>query len=149
LRAKFYFAWRGCQRAGAARLPADTPAWEIEFPSQGRSQMEFGNESGGRCRSLAAEPCPRAAGGRKNPAAHGSRGVLRPISDPSRRPGQVGKPAAGAAGEWVKALSQKLESARGAGAGPEVLLPAAKARLPIIRACSTRVARRLRGKAVE
>jgi len=102
------------------RPPADTPAWEIEFPAQGRSQMEFGNESGERCRPLAAEPCPRAACGRNSPATHGSRGVLRPISDPSRRPGQGGKPAAGASGEWVKALSQKLESARGAGAGPEV-----------------------------
>jgi len=59
LRAKFPFSrlarqppysppsprWMACQRAGAALLPADTPAWEIEFPSQGRSQMEFGNES--------------------------------------------------------------------------------------------------------
>ena len=41
------FRVEGCQRARsrcAVGQRADTPAWETEFPSQGRSQTEFGNE---------------------------------------------------------------------------------------------------------
>ena len=46
--AKLCFAWRGCLRARsrwACGQRADTPAWETEFPSQVRSQTEFGNEA--------------------------------------------------------------------------------------------------------
>ena len=34
---------------GSVAPPADTPAWGTEFPSQMRSQTEFGNEGGGEC----------------------------------------------------------------------------------------------------
>ena len=40
------FRMEGVSADGAPLPPADAPAWGTEFPSQVRSQTEFGNEDG-------------------------------------------------------------------------------------------------------